>query len=388
LPSIDSPGFVCYIRPLMWLSRFLFAYVALVTYVCIRVRRLFSRFASKTAFTLLFILLVLAFPVAEILAHRSGSIWSRCFQTVGFLSLPYLLYLFLTVFSLDLLLLANRLLKFLSRDVIRGRGFRTIALALMLGLPLAVVIAGILNHNHIRVNSYRIEVQRRSSRLAHLRIVLAADFHLRDLTRKGFMAECVAKINSLRPDIVLIPGDVLEGDRRNERTEEFERQFRQIGSTYGSYAVFGNHESHGGYDKLNFFRNAHIRVLQDETVVIDDSFNLIGRRYSRSGDRKTLEVLLKGAKGNLPIVLMDHRPGDIERVSHSPVDIQLSAHTHNGQLFPFNFITRREYEVSWGYKKIGNTHLFVTCGIQTWGPPVRTAGHSEIMRIDVDFVAK
>jgi hypothetical protein len=370
----------------MWLSRFLLVYVALVTYVCIRVRHLFVRFASKTAFTLFFILLVLSFPVAETLAHRSGSIWSRYFQTVGFLSLPYLLYLFLAVFSLDLLLLANRLLKFLSRDVIRGRGFRSIAIGLMLGLPLAAVIAGILNNNHIRVNAYRIEVPRRSSPLTHLRIVLAADFHLRDLTRKGFMAECVAKINSLRPDIVLIPGDVLEGDRRNERTEEFERQFRQIGSKYGPYAVFGNHESHGGYDKLNFFRNAHIRVLQDETVVIDDSFNLIGRRYSRSGDRRTLEELLKGTKGNLPIVLMDHRPG--ERVSRSPVDIQLSAHTHNGQLFPFNFITRREYVVSWGYKKIGNTHLFVTCGIQTWGPPVRTAGHSEIMLIDVDFVAK
>ena len=372
----------------MWLSRFLLAYLAFMTYVFISVRSRFSRSGPKTLFTLLYVLIVLAFPVAETLAHRSGSAGSRYFQLVGFYSLPYLLYLFLTVFSLDLLSLVNRLLKFRSLDSIRERRFRIIVLWLIFTLPLVVVIAGVWNNNHIRVNAYRIEVPRGSSPLPHLRIAFAGDFHLRGSTRRGFMAEYAAKINSLRPDIVLVAGDVLEGDRRDERTEEYERQFRQVRAKYGVYAVFGNHESHGGYDKRTFFENARIRVLRDEIIVIDDSFCLGGRKYGRAENRKTLEELLKGAEEDLPLLLLDHRPGDIARVSRSRVDIQLSAHTHHGQLFPFNFITQNVYELSWGYRKIGHTHLFVTCGIQTWGPPVRTAGHSEIMQIDVDFISK
>jgi hypothetical protein len=111
-----------------------------------------------------------------------------------------------------------------------------------------------------------------------------------------------------------------------------------------------------------------------------------GRNDRHFGSRKTLPELLQEASENLPILLLDHRPADLEAVIHSSVDVQFSGHTHNGQLFPFNFMAKREYELSWGHKKKGNTHFFVTCGIQGWGPPVRTAGVSEIMLINIDFV--
>ena len=82
---------------------------------------------------------------------------------------------------------------------------------------------------------------------------------------------------------------------------------------------------------------------------------------------------------------MDHRPLDLQAVSRSNVDVQFSGHTHDGQLFPINLITNMVYELSWGYKKIRNTHFFVTSGLRLWGPQVKTAGKSEIMCVDIQF---
>jgi len=87
----------------------------------------------------------------------------------------------------------------------------------------------------------------------------------------------------------------------------------------------------------------------------------------------------------LPVILVDHRPTEMDQVSKTAVDVQLSGHTHNGQLFPINLIIKTMYELSWGHQKLGNTHFFVTSGIRLWGPPVRTTGKSEIMVIDVKF---
>ncbi|NJK95137.1 MAG: hypothetical protein HC905_09695 [Bacteroidales bacterium] len=80
---------------------------------------------------------------------------------------------------------------------------------------------------------------------------------------------------------------------------------------------------------------------------------------------------------------MDHRPTELQEASRTITDIQFSGHTHNGQLFPVNLFLKRMYELSWGYKKIRDTHFFVTSGLRLWGPPVKTAGKSEIMLVDV-----
>jgi predicted MPP superfamily phosphohydrolase len=88
------------------------------------------------------------------------------------------------------------------------------------------------------------------------------------------------------------------------------------------------------------------------------------------------------------MILIDHLPTEIDPVCKTHIDIQLSGHTHNGQLFPINLITKRVYELSWGHKKIGNTDFFVTSGIRLWGPSVRTTGKSEIMIINANFTEK
>jgi len=94
---------------------------------------------------------------------------------------------------------------------------------------------------------------------------------------------------------------------------------------------------------------------------------------------------MNNAFDSLPVILLYHRPVGFDQLSHSKIDIQLSGHSHDGQIWPFNYITRLVYKLSHGYRKFNNTNVFVTGGAQGWGPPVRVGGHSEIMEINVDF---
>ncbi len=91
---------------------------------------------------------------------------------------------------------------------------------------------------------------------------------------------------------------------------------------------------------------------------------------------------------NYPVILLDHQPFHLEEGETNGADLQISGHTHKGQLWPLNYITRQVYELSWGYKKKNHTHVYVSCGLGTWGPPVRSGNRPEIVNIQLNFVAK
>jgi len=355
---------------------------AIYTYIC--VLKLFSRNVARILFTAGFVVLLAGFPVAETLSHRGAGGLTKVVMIAGYDALPLLLYLVLTVILSDLAIAAARLLKILSREAVRNLRFRHFRLAAALIIPALIVAAGITNYHHLRIREYTIEVPRKSSSAKELTIAFAADFHLGAITVGRFLERFVAKVNAAAPDIVLIGGDILEGDRRDEDTGKFEAQFRRLHPKYGIYAVPGNHEGHGG-GRTDFFERAGIRLLEDMVVKIDDAVYLAGRNDAHSRNRKPVTRLLRDTPDDLPIILLDHRPTDLENVSRTGVDIQLSGHTHHGQLFPINGITNREYELSWGHIKKNRTHVFVTSGVQLWGPPVRTAGSSEILLLHVLF---
>ena len=356
----------------------------LLIYVGFRLRKLIARRFLKNAFTVFFLLLVLAYPLAEDLSHRSANGWALNLSMAGYYALPLLLYLVLIIIPCDIIIGLLRLLKVISRETVRSSCFRLTRLCLMLAVPAMIVAAGILNYHHLRIQEYSIEVPRKSSEIKQLRIVFAADFHLGQLTGDHFMESFVAKVNALNPDIVLIGGDVLEDYRQDEETDRFAALFRKVQSKFGLYGVPGNHEGYRGIT-ADFFLKAGIRLLQDEVEKIDGAFYLAGRNDRRSRSKKSVAELLRNTPDDRPVILLDHRPVDFDQVSNSHVDIQFSGHTHHGQLFPLNFITQRRYELSWGYKKKRQTHFFVTSGVQIWGPPVRTAGASEILVVDVSF---
>jgi predicted MPP superfamily phosphohydrolase len=198
-------------------------------------------------------------------------------------------------------------------------------------------------------------------------------------------------INQLEPDIVLLPGDVVDEDIGPVIKQNLGETLRKLRAPLGVVAVTGNHEYIGGVEPACRYLVDHgIIMLRDQVMVVRDSFTIVGREdrsYNRGKERKrkTLADLMKNVDRSLPVILMDHQPFGLQEAVDNGVDLQLSGHTHHGQLWPFNFITKRVYELSRGYLKKGDTHIYVSCGVGTWGPPVRTGNRPEIVNIKLSF---
>jgi len=368
----------------MFLLREIFFCSPLIVYAGFRIWTLIPQRLLKTLFLIAYILFVLAFPLAETLSHHSDLGRTSAIMTAGYFSLPLLLYLFLFVILLDLALGVARLTRVLSGETVNSPRFRRIRLFLVLAVPVAVVVIGAVRNNRPQIREYSVEIPHKSSKIRQLKIAFAADFHLRETTNGCLMERFVEKVNAAHPDLILIGGDVLEGDPKGGNLGELEAQFRRLKSKYGVFGVPGNHDLRGP-GAMTFFDQAGIRLLQDVVEKFDNAFYLVGRNDVRFGGRKSIHDLLRDCDRSLPVIVLEHRPTDLDNVSRSGADILLSGHTHNGQLFPVNFIVKRHYELSWGYKLKKETHVFVTSGIQVWGPPVRTAGDSEILIVNVSF---
>ena len=365
----------------MYLQNELLLSLPLALYVCLRVRSLFGPRLLKNLWTSLFILVVAGYPVAETLAHRTGDRGLTVLIFLGYCMLPLLLYLILTVLAVDGLIGLLRLTGAVSRETVRTPRFKTGRLVASLAIPFVVVVLGAVNHRILRVREYRVEIPRRSAPAGEMTIVFMSDLHFRGLVPNRLLDELADKVNAQKPDLILLGGDLLEGDRRNEDTGRYERALRRMSSRYGVFAVPGNHEGYRGAGLGGFLERSGIRLLQDETVAIDDSLVVAGRRDARSRSRQSVAELLKSARPDRPVLLLVHRPTGFDEARALGVDVQLSGHTHHGQIFPVNIVTALQYDLSWGHLERGGAHLFVTSGVQGWGPPVRTVGASEIMVI-------
>lgn len=363
----------------------LIIYLIPAIYVFFRLKNLIENVNLKRIFSILYFLLVIGFPLFQFFSRYVSTTRYYFLEIAYFYLMPFLLYLFLSVLALDIFRGVNRIFKMIPKEVMRGKSFRKYALLGIFLVSIGIIGAGIVHMNTIRISNYTISVPRKGARIERLKIAMAADFHLGYLVPNGFIERFENIINRIQPDILLLPGDIVEGYRNDGKMEAFASMFRKLKIHYGIYACPGNHDTFRHNDSDEFFRRAGIRILNDEITVIDESFSLVGRKDYHSSDRKELNDLFRNISSDLPVIVLDHRPFALNEISKYRVDIQLSGHTHNGQLFPINYLIHYIYELGWGYKKIRNTHFFVTSGIRLWGPPVRTAGNSEIMEIDVRF---
>ena len=361
------------------------AYIIPNVYVFFRIRNLFISKGYRQRYLLIYLLIAFVYPLFGRSAYEHMNLPLQAMYTISSYLLPFYLYLFLSVLVFDLFLLFNLMTRILSPERRKRFSFRVIALSAMVLLSVSVVVGGAINLNSIRVSKYKIEVPRKNSRLNHLRIALVADIHIQQNTSIRLIEQLVNKANAMQPDIMLFGGDIVEGKLENGTSEAIESTLRNLKTKYGSFAILGNHESYNGKEQNSFFRRSGMTLLCDTVIKVDSSFYLAGRYDQRNRKRITTTALLSGTTHDLPILMMDHRPTELQEASRNPIDVQFSGHTHNGQLFPFNFIIHNMYELSWGYRKIRDTHFFVTSGLRLWGPPVKTAGKSEIMLVDITF---
>jgi len=237
------------------------------------------------------------------------------------------------------------------------------------------------------VHTCEIRIDKDVPGMSTLTIALASDTHFGLLSGKRHAERLVREINALEPDLVLLPGDIVDNDIRPFVQHGIDSILSEIKSTYGVYASLGNHDRHDGTmrELLDALERSGMRVLYDETVVIADSFTLIGRRDRSDREREPLSRLMEGVDLAKPVILLDHQPYDLDIAARHGVDLMVSGHTHRGQIFPGSLITSAIYENDWGHLRKDQMHSIVTSGFGFWGPPIRLGTRSEIVRIVVTF---
>lgn len=339
-----------------------------------------------------FIFLAASYLVGRILERVWLSPISDFFTWTGSFWLALMTYFLLAVLAIDIVRLLNWLIPFLpewlSAPSLRTR--QIIALSVTT-IVFVVVAAGFINFQLPRIKHLEISVPKKAGNLKSLNVVMASDIHMGTLIGPNRIRKMVRMINSQNPDIIFFAGDLVDEDLAPVIRHDLGKALTQLKSEYGVYAITGNHEYIGGAKAAIAYLEAHgIQILKDSILLIDSSFYIAGRldRDSKrfAGTRRiSIEKILEGVDRNLPVILMDHQPFNLQEAADAGVDLQLSGHTHHGQLWPFNYITNAIYELGYGYQKKGNSHFYVSCGFGGWGPPVRTNSRPEIVKITISF---
>jgi len=347
---------------------------------------------GKVWFTLVFWVIASTFILARILERTYPCALTGVITWIGSFWLAFLLYLILIVILIDI----SRILhfffhiypQFFFSDYSKTKMIVFIASVSTVSL---IVAAGFINARNPRIKELNLHINKTVQGNKTLNIVMASDIHLGTLIAKRKANKLVAAINSLKPDIVLFAGDVVDEDLAPVIKNNLGANLVQIHADLGVYAIPGNHEYIGGVEPaVRYLQDHGIIMLRDTCLKIDQRFYLIGRddrdksRFT-GNSRQELATVIEGVDRSYPIILMDHQPFSLEKAGALGVDLQLSGHTHHGQLWPLNYITTAIYEISWGYRKIGQTHFYVSSGFGTWGPPIRLGNRPEIVHIKLTF---
>jgi len=345
----------------------------------------------RTIFLYSFIFLVLAFPAGRILESFFRNSFTDFLVIVGSFYLGIMVYSLMVVLIIDLLRMVNHFVHFFPSAISEnGQRSAQISALVVIVLTFIIVLAGHVNALFPRLRTVEIDITKPANGLKELNVVVMSDIHLGTIIRSTYLGILVDRVNQLKPDLVLLAGDIVDEDVSPLAEQDMAKILQGIQSTYGVYAITGNHEYFSGVRAaVSYLEKSNITVLEDTTVKVADSFYIVGRKdrmaERMAGGRKNLEDLVNNLDHSLPLILMDHQPYHLEVAEENGIDLQLSGHTHHGQLFPFNYITYKIYENSWGYLKKGNTHYYVSCGVGTWGPPIKTNSVPEIVQIKIRF---
>jgi predicted MPP superfamily phosphohydrolase len=341
-------------------------------------------------------LAIAIFPSA-LLVRAYANVFTGLLYQVTAVWTGLFIYLFMAAILTWLIFGAGYLFRF-------SPNMRVVSIGLVL-LVVVVTSVGMWRAKHPVVKRLDIKIENLPDCWRNRTIVQLSDVHLGVINGTGFLRRVVEKVNSLEPDLILITGDLFDG--MAGEFSPFPDLLNGLKASKGVFFVTGNHEGYLGLDgPLSVLKKTDIRVLNDEVVDLD-GLQIVGISYPEYQRQNKARYLLKESgtfDSSRPSILLYHTPTNIEednknrvdqqnRAYWSPdttmtlakeagIDLQLSGHTHNGQFFPFEFLTRKIYNgYDYGLHKDGRFHIYITSGTGTWGPPLRIGSSSEIVAI-------
>lgn len=318
-----------------------------------------------------------------------------------------LMYLLLFLLLADLGRVIVCLVKRQSPFSVMNLDTYRLAGGIVFGLVVLFSVYGILHAAHVKKTHYDVSVQKNCS-LPSLKIALVADLHLGGSIGLPHAQKMKHLIQEMEPDLIIYAGDIFDNDfDAITDPEAIADTLGGLHSTYGSFACWGNHDIDevilagftfdSGKDTISsdprmdhFLKEANIRLLKDETILVEQAFYLSGRldascRQKSGISRLSCASLLSSLDHRKPLLVIDHQPSELEELAAAGADLILSGHTHDGQLFPGNLTTRIGWKNSCGKLCIGNMTSIVTSGIGIWGPAMRIGTDSEVVELFVEF---
>jgi len=255
---------------------------------------------------------------------------------------------------------------------------------------LSVVAYGYYEAGQIKTEHVIVKTDKIPKETGSLKIVQISDVHLGLIIKKSSLEKITAEIRKINPDILVSTGDIVDGQINH--LGELIDPLKTINPPYGKFAVTGNHEFYAGIEtSLDFMKKAGFDVLRGRSVLAGGIINIAGVddivRIPHNHVEISENALLSGVQKGLFTILLKHKPV-IDPAAIDLFDLQLSGHTHKGQIFPFNFITKLFFPMQNGYFKLSNvSSLYVNRGLGTWGPPIRFLAPPEITVIELVYTS-
>lgn len=365
----------------------------------------FNWLRFKVPFAVVYLFMALSPVIAFLLPKSAVAIVIRRISTYW---IGIMLYSLLYVVLFDLLRLIAKHTK-LKNTLLFSRGSVISIGSVVVACAVATCLYGIFNARNIKVNEYSVTVNKSCGSDKHLKAVLVADLHMGYAIGVDHITNMVEKINQQDADIVIIAGDIFDNSYDGmDDPEGIKAQLRSIKSKYGVYAVYGNHDidekilmgftfDWGGKqlhnEKMtNFMKECNIKLINDESVLINDEFYLVGRRDTdkpgtEDGTRAEISELTKDLDKTKPIFVLSHEPDELQKTADAGADIDFSGHTHDGQLFPGNLTIGLFWENPCGMIKKDNMYSIVTSGVGVYGTFMRVGTDAEICSVDIDFAS-
>src|SRR6202521_3695011 len=254
--------------------------------------------------------------------------------------------------------------------------------AVCFGLGLFAGVAAIVNAAWTRVARVTVKLPNLPAAWRGRTAALVSDLHLGHVRNTGFLRRIVRKLSRLRPDVLFIAGDLYDGTAVD--LARLAKPWAEFSAPLGAYFITGNHEQFTSPSKyLDAVRQSGIRVLENEKIVLD-GLQIVGVHYHDSTNVERFRSILRqvALDRNAPSILLVHNPNRLPVAAEAGISLQLSGHTHRGQFFPFTAIVSRIYgKYAYGLNRFGDLAVYTSCGVGTWGPPMRLGSNPEIVLI-------
>ncbi len=374
-------------QTIIFFSVFFTIYFAVNYYIFIRGFQALELFQpARIVYSIIFWIVATSYIIGKFVERRTTSLFTDILIWIGSFWFAFILYYFLAIIGLDILRFINWVTGVVS---IAPERYPLVKIDLFAGVSAMVIILvlyGYLNAKHIRIKRFDLKIDKANQMAKQLKIVAASDIHLGTIIGRKPTKAIIDAINNLKPDIILLPGDIIDSEVEPVVKQDLGAVLKELYAPYGVYGVTGNHEYIGGVEPAVEYIRAHqVDILRDEIRTVA-GITIVGREDRSAGQkRKTLAEIMKEVDRTKPVVLMDHQPFKLEEAETEGVDLQLSGHTHRGQLWPLSYITKKIYEIDWGYLLKGKTHYYVSSGVGTWGPPTKIGNDAEIIELNLSF---